>query len=241
VHDLSRPAVSQLSIVAGKADMTNSDGASFWDLNMAEMRDLVASVKPTPGGGSVSVVSAVFGLALISKGIAISIRHVDAESPRHQILLEAKNSLGISMKRLGAFADADANTFQTYLRARAMPHITEDETQARTLAMNTALLDAIRIPLEAAREMCTCMAVADTATKLSDDRVLSDVVAGALLLRASISSVLLNVDINLVHLSDSALREQLHSQRVQLEAAPAQQSEAIRQQFHSRVTGSVLR
>ncbi|MDQ2924327.1 MAG: cyclodeaminase/cyclohydrolase family protein [Acidobacteriota bacterium] len=200
------------------------------------MRDLTASVKPAPGGGSVSVVSAVFGLALISKSIAISLRHVDTDSPRHKTLLEVDRHIGTSMERLGAFADADANSFQTYLQARAMPHATGDETQARATTMRNALLDAIRTPLEAASEMCECMAFAESAAKLSDDRVLSDVVAGALLLRASISSVLLNVDINLVDLPDTAIREELHSRRMRLEEAPAQHSEAIRQEFHSRVT-----
>ncbi len=218
--------------------MTNIAGASFWHLTLAEMRHLVASVKPTPGGGSVSAVSAVFGLALISKGIAISQRHVDADSPRHQTLLEVNRHIVTSMERLGASADADANSFQAYLQARAMPHATEDETLARATAMRNALLDAIRIPLEAAGEMCAGMALAATAAKLSDDRVLSDIVAGALLLRASISSILLNVDINLVDLPDGEIWEELHSRRVQLEEAPAQYSEAIQQEFHSRVASS---
>jgi methenyltetrahydrofolate cyclohydrolase len=227
--------------MADRPDRTDIAGASFWDLNIAEMRDLVASVKPTPGGGSVSVVSAVFGLALVSKGIAISLRHVDADSPNHQTLSELKSAMGKSTERLGVFADADANAFQAYLQARTMPHATEAEANARTTAMNNALLDAIRTPLEAASEMGTGMALAETAAKLADDRVLSDVVAGALLLRASISSVLLNVDSNLLHLPDSPGREEFLARRVKLEEAPAHHSEAIQQRFRSRIPSSALR
>ena len=55
--------------------------------------------------------------------------------------------------------------------------------------------------------MARALEFTETALDVADGHVMSDVVAGALLLHTSIRSVLLNVDANLGSIQDAAQRE----------------------------------
>jgi formiminotetrahydrofolate cyclodeaminase len=60
---------------------------------------------------------------------------------------------------------------------------------------------------------------AEAAARLVDSHVRSEVLAGGVLLRASIKSVLLSVDANLSGISDIAIHNALKRQRDELERA----------------------
>jgi len=196
--------------------LRNAD-ASLWTLTAAQLRDQIASIDPTPGGGSVAIVTAVLGLASIHKGIAVSLKKSGADFARHQSLLDFSSGVSALMASLGEFADADSRAFQCYMEACAMPRTTEAETAARKTAREVGLLRATQIPLEAAAEMGRGLAFAEAAARLVDAHVRSEVLAGEVLLRASIKSVLFSVDANLSGISNIALRDALKQQRDVLE------------------------
>jgi formiminotetrahydrofolate cyclodeaminase len=123
------------------------------------------------------------------------------------------------MASLSELADADSLAFQAYLEACALPRTTEDEKAFRRAAKENELVRATRIPLEAATEMARGLDFSEAATKLVDPHVRSEVLAGGVLLRASIKSVLLSVDANLSGISDIAIRSALKLQRDELELA----------------------
>jgi formiminotetrahydrofolate cyclodeaminase len=123
------------------------------------------------------------------------------------------------MASLSEFADADSLVFQSYLRACALPRTTEDEKAFRRAAKEDRLVRATRIPLEAATEMARGLEFAEAAARLVDSHVRSEVLAGGVLLRASIKSVLLSVDANLSGISDIAIHNALKRQRDELERA----------------------
>jgi formiminotetrahydrofolate cyclodeaminase len=72
------------------------------------------------------------------------------------------------------------------------------------------------------------LAVAETAVRLVDTHVRSEVLAGGGLLRASIKSVLFSVDANLSGISDAPLRNTLKVQRNKLEQAATLSEAAVR-------------
>ena len=126
------------------------------------------------------------------------------------------SSLMVSLSQL---ADADSLAFQSYLEASALPQATEAEKATRNTAKEASLVCATRVPLEAAVEMGRGLETAEAATGLVDAHVRSEVSVGGMLLRASIRSVLLNVDANLPGISDASLRSALKQQRDELERA----------------------
>jgi formiminotetrahydrofolate cyclodeaminase len=121
------------------------------------------------------------------------------------------------MATLSELADTDSLVFQGYLEACELPRATEGEKASRKAARETALMRATQIPLEAAVQMVQGLEFAETAATLIDDHVRSEVLAGEMLLRASIKSVLLNVDANLPGIADSAVREAIKLRRDDLE------------------------
>jgi formiminotetrahydrofolate cyclodeaminase len=125
------------------------------------------------------------------------------------------------MASLSEFADADSLAFQGYLKACTLPRTTEDEKAFRRAAKQEGLVRATQIPLEAATEMARGLEFVEAAARLVDPHVCSEVLAGGILLRASIKSVLLSVDANLSGITDIAVRNALKLERDKLELAAA--------------------
>jgi formiminotetrahydrofolate cyclodeaminase len=193
--------------------------SSLWILTAAQLRDRVASIDPTPGGGSVSIIAATLAVASICKGVVVSLKKSAADSARHQSLLDINSKASVLIASLSKLADADSAAFQGYLQACALPRTTESEKAARKAVREVSLVRATQIPLEAAAEMGRGLKCADAAAGLVDAHVRSEVLAGGVLLRASIRSVLLSVDANLSGISDAVLRDSLSSRRKELECA----------------------
>jgi formiminotetrahydrofolate cyclodeaminase len=192
---------------------------SLWTLTAAQLRDQVASTDPTPGGGSVSIVAATFGVASIQKAVTVSLKNSAANLPRRQVLLDLSSRASALIASLSELADADSLAFESYLKACALPRTTEDEKAFRRAAKEEELVRATRIPLEAATEMVRGLEFAEAATRLIDPHVRSEVLTGEVLLRASIKSVLLSVDANLSGITDIAVRNALKLDRDKLELA----------------------
>jgi len=190
---------------------------SLWTLTAGQLRDQAASINPTPGGGSVSIIAATLGIASIHKSIAVSLKKPATDFARHQSLLALSSKTSALMVSLSELADADSHAFQCYLKACSLPHATEDEKVLRRVARETSLVRATQVPLEAAAEMGSGLELAEAAARLVDEHVRSEALAGGALLRASIQSVLFNVDANLSGISDVPLRNTLRSKRIELE------------------------
>jgi formiminotetrahydrofolate cyclodeaminase len=193
--------------------------SSLWTLTAAQLRDRAASTDPTPGGGSVSIVAATLGVASIQKAVTVSLKKSAADSARHQGLLELSSGAYAVMASLSDLADADSLAFDKYLKACALPRTTEAEEGFRRAAKEAGLLRATQIPLEAAAEMSRGLEFAERAARLVDGHVRREALAGGLLLRASIKSVLLSVDANLPGILDAAVRDALKLRRSELERA----------------------
>lgn len=212
--------------------------SSIWTLTAAEVRDLAASLAPTPGGGSISIFTAALGLALVHKGASISLKRSGEDVTRREALVTLCGKVTTSIASMSGLADDDSQAFESYLQARALPRATEDEKFHRTTAMEAAVLHATRIPLASAKEICAALVHAETAVDLSDQHLLTDIFGGVLLMQATVRAVLLNVDANLAHLSDAEVRSALHRQRTELEHSSNKHCESIAQAYHARVSQS---
>jgi formiminotetrahydrofolate cyclodeaminase len=208
---------------------------SVWALATAQVRDQAASIRPTPGGGSISIIAATLGLALVHKGASISLKRSNDTPNKQEALAALCTSVSSSIASLSSLADADSRAYQSYIEARSLPRATEAEKSVRRVSMEAGLLHATQVPLTAAAEMCRALEFAETAIKLSDAHLLSDVFAGALLIQTSIQSVLLSVDANLSGISD-AEREAIRRDRTALESTSIARGEAVAQAHQTRLS-----
>jgi formiminotetrahydrofolate cyclodeaminase len=212
--------------------------ASAWALTAAQVRDLTASLSPTPGGGSISILTGTLALALVHKGASISLKRPTEDAARRESLVDLCAKVSSTITSLSSLADADSHAYRSYLAARSLPRATEAEKSARQASMEAELLRATQIPLTSATEMCRALEFAETAVTLSDKHLLSDIFAGALLIRTAVQAVLLTVDANLPGIPDAGIREALKKERVDLESASIARGEAIAQAYQSRVSAS---
>jgi methenyltetrahydrofolate cyclohydrolase len=208
---------------------------SIWALNATQVRDQTASLSPTPGGGSISVFTATLGLALVHKGASISLKRSGEDATRREALVELCKTINSALVLMSGLADDDSQAFQSYLEARSLPRTTEGEKTLRNRAMESAILQASRIPITSAREICGALEQAERAVNLSDRHLLTDIVGGALLMKAAVDAVLLNVDANVSLLSDEGMRVALEQERVELEGTSLARSESIARAYQARI------
>ena len=215
--------------------------ASAWALTIAQVRDLTASLSPTPGGGSISILTGTLGLALVHKGASISLKRATVDTARRESLLDLCDKVTPAIESLSSLVDDDSQAYQRYLAARSLPHATDAETSARESSMQAELLRATQIPLTAAKEMCRALEFVETAVALSDKHLLSDVFAGALLIRSAVQAVLLTVDANVVGISDAGQCETLKSERIDLEHLSIARGEAVAEAYQTRISAASVR
>jgi len=212
--------------------------ASIWTLNASQVRDLTASLSPTPGGGSISAFTATLGLALVQKGVSIALKRVGDDVVRREALIALSGNISSMLASLSGLADDDLLAFQGYIEARALPRATEEEKVLRDAAMEAAILRATRIPLMSASEICVGLEQAEAAVNVSDLHLLSDVFGGAILMQAAVKAVLLNVVANVSLLSNEGLRIDLEKERVELERFSVERGESIGRAYRARLYDS---
>lgn len=233
----SKPVDNLNESALTEASLTDA-AVSLWDLTAEQVRQQIASTQPAPGGGATSIIAATFGLALVHKGIIVSLKRKDADAVKLQKLSDMREAINPCFDALTAFADADSQAYQSYMNARSLPHDNSMEQSARASAMEKALLLATRVPLGAATEMHRGLELTETTIPLIEKHLLSDVFAGTLLLRAGLQGVLLNVGANVAGICDLELRKQLQQERIEIENAVELLFEAISQVYQMRISVS---
>lgn len=180
---------------------------SLWNMTLGAFRDDIES-RSMPGCGAAAASAAATGLALVLKGLRLS-------TDEHA--MEARDSLirqaDACVDALAGYADEDVAAFQAYLAARKA---------ARDPQHDSAIADAQQrinqVPMETARACLQGLRLSERATPYTKSALQSDTQAGAQLLHAGLSMVLLNVDANAAQLDDAEKRAALQAERRQLQA-----------------------
>jgi formiminotetrahydrofolate cyclodeaminase len=184
---------------------------SLWDLSLRDALDQTASTKPTPGGGSIAAVAGALGLGLVLMALEVT-----AKKATSQTLAEGIAEGRLLLRSLSEYPDRDVAAFEAYLLATGLPKHNPEEVAARKLARASAIANAANTPLMAAELCLQALRYTDTIRPLVHDKVRSDLTAGADILLGSVMALLRSVDINLSHLTDLTLREQLVQRSGQL-------------------------
>jgi methylenetetrahydrofolate dehydrogenase (NADP+) / methenyltetrahydrofolate cyclohydrolase len=153
-----------------------------------------ASHQPTPGGGSVSFVSGLMGVSLISMAIEVSLRAKNVTSAPELGLLQSQ--VGQIINELEGFPDKDISCFVNYMDVLKLPKETEEQKEKRKLLLDEAALQASTIPLDGSKKLLQGLDVARKAAGLVRQTIVSDVMAGSILIVAAIEAALLNVSAN---------------------------------------------
>jgi len=163
----------------------------FKDMTIEEFIKTLASDAPTPGGGTAAAIIGAMGTALLKMTIDITMKKVDDD-----MLKDVGNSLEKAYEEFLILADKDAEAFDEYMKARALPKETEEEKAKRKEAIKKARIKSIEIPMQTLERSLEILQTFDMVKDKISKYVLSDVVGGASSLMSSAEIAYANVKIN---------------------------------------------
>ncbi len=161
----------------------------------------VAAPTPAPGGGSVAAHVAALGAALAQMVAGLTIgkkKYAGVEDAMKEMALQAA-ALG---NQLTALVERDARAYDSVMAAYRLPKENEEQLTARQAAVDAALLDAARVPLETAHACAGVARLAALAATQGNSNAVSDAGVAALLAEAACKGAAYNVRINVASLSD---------------------------------------
>ena len=117
-----------------------------------------------------------------------------------------------------SLAQADANVFNLFMDALALPKNTDEEKMARTAAIQQAYKDAASVPLEIGMISYEIFDLAYIAATKGNQNLITDSIIAAINARAAVKAAFLNVRINISGIKDERYVADLKAQMTQIES-----------------------
>jgi len=182
---------------------------------LGDLLDAFASNEPVPGGGSAAALAGALGASLLVMVAGLPKTRTGAPEEAAD-LAEASARLRPLRDSLLALVDDDSRAYRAVLEAMRLPKATEAEREARRPALDAAMHEATRVPLETMRCCQQALRGALVVAAHGNRNAATDTGTAVELLAAALRSAGLNVDVNLKSLSDAALVERVAVERAQL-------------------------
>src|SRR6516162_2551077 len=169
------------------------------DETITAFLDQLAARVPAPGGGATAALHAAQSAALLAMVARYSDgAKYDADLMNH-VITEAD---GIRNDAL-TLAERDAASFAAVADAYRLPKETDEERQARSAAITTALAEAARPPADVVRLALLLVSLAEELRPTGNRNVITDV-AGAAAVTAQV-----NIEVNLRGMKDPTVEGEL--------------------------------
>lgn len=173
--------------------------------------EAVAQPNATPGGGSVAALAGALAASLGQMVAGLS-GTTKAGATHKERLDEVVIEFDAASRRLATAIDRDAESFESVMAAYKLPNNAPEEIRQRHAAIQTALVRAIEVPLEIAREASQLFERLGQLEPLSSPSMLSDVRVARLMASAAVRGALENVGINLESATDTSFCERVRSE-----------------------------
>jgi glutamate formiminotransferase/formiminotetrahydrofolate cyclodeaminase len=163
--------------------------------------EALAAESPAPGGGSASAYSGAAGAALVAMVARLTIgrkKYAEVETQMQQVLARAESL----RPELTAAIQQDAAAFEAVMAAYRLPKGTPAEEAVRADAIEAAMKEAARVPLQVATQAVEVMGLAVQVVRSGNLNAISDGASAAAQARAALSGAGYNVRINALSLKD---------------------------------------
>jgi len=195
-----------------------------------EYLDDLAARKPAPGGGSAAAAAGALGVGLLSMVANFTTgkeKYKNVEAEIRQVLSSSEKLRGELQKLI----DEDIVAYQKVSSAYKMSKETEEDKKARTQAIQTALKDAMAVPLAACRNLFEAVKLCRPLLEKGNQNLVSDVGVAAELIASAFESALLNIEINLSAIKDRDLADEISKEL----SAKGKQIQVIRENIVRQV------
>ena len=176
------------------------------DMTCAGFAEETASESPAPGGGSISAYMGALAAALGTMVANLS-SHKAGWDDRWEYFSDWAEKGMNTMNELLALVDEDTAAFNKIMDVFGMPKGTDEEKEARAIAMEAATLYATQVPLRTMKAAYKAFDVVRAMAEEGNPNSVSDAGVGALAARSAVMGACLNVKINAAGLKDRATAE----------------------------------
>jgi glutamate formiminotransferase / formiminotetrahydrofolate cyclodeaminase len=193
----------------------------------------LAAGTPTPGGGSAAAYTAASAAALVAMVARLTLgkkKYHDVHD-RMQRTLEASEYL---RQELALSVERDAAAYESVLQAYRLPKETPGEKDARRQAVDAAVLQAAREPLQVARHAVAVLELAEQAVRYGNENAITDAGTGAALALAALKGAGFNVRINLSSFKEEHVSREFMGELKNLESRAANLEGEVRRVLQER-------
>lgn len=185
-----------------------SKDSKLVNLGLSTFLQETASESPAPGGGSISAYVGALGASLTTMVANLSShkRGWDDRWKEFSDLAELGQKFIVKLEKL---VDDDTNAFNMILNAFRIKADTEDEKIEKESKIQSATLNAIKIPLSIMENSYNLMNLIAKLVKKGNPNSVSDVGVAVLCARAAVLGGYLNVMINIKDLKDAKLKSSM--------------------------------
>ena len=185
-----------------------SKDSKLVNLGLSTFLQETASESPAPGGGSISAYVGALGASLTTMVANLSShkRGWDDRWEEFSDLAELGQKFIVKLEKL---VDDDTNAFNMILNAFRIKADTEDEKIEKESKIQSATLNAIKIPLSIMENSYNLMNLIAKLVKKGNPNSVSDVGVAVLCARAAVLGGYLNVMINIKDLKDVKLKSSM--------------------------------
>ncbi|MBO5922581.1 MAG: glutamate formimidoyltransferase [Bacteroidaceae bacterium] len=187
------------------------------DMTCAGFAEETASESPAPGGGSISAYMGALAAALGTMVANLS-SHKAGWDDRWEYFSDWAEKGMNTMNELLALVDEDTAAFNKIMDVFGMPKGTDEEKEARAIAMEAATLYATQVPLRTMKAAYKAFDVVRAMAEEGNPNSVSDAGVGALAARSAVMGACLNVKINAAGLKDRDTAEALVAEANEIQA-----------------------
>lgn len=221
VQSLGLRDVSDFKIEERVLGLPEDLDAPLVQMKVSDFIDEVSRESPAPGGGSIAALAGSLGASLASMVSNLTANKRGSEEVDDVLNEAAEKAQEIKFK-LAAAIDADTNAFNAYMEARRLPSKTPEEKKMKFEAEQEGLKQAVRVPLETARQSLEALKVAEVVVQYGNPNSITDVGVGALMAYNGVKGGVFNVLINLGQIQDADFVDEMRRTCAELEKEAAE-------------------
>ncbi|MFZ5945602.1 MAG: cyclodeaminase/cyclohydrolase family protein [Bacillota bacterium] len=178
--------------------------SNVYDWTFRQIVEKAASVEPTPGGGSVSAMTACLGTAMVAmiSNLTNSNENYSDVHDEAAAIIKKAHELMTSLENLTV---KDMAAFQRIIDLHEMSYKTDGGNTLFNEEMQRAYIFAAKVPLEVAKTCLAALKIAEEISAIGYKEAISEAGVAAYICDAALKGALLNVDINLLNIDDQEL------------------------------------
>ncbi|MDA9356814.1 glutamate formimidoyltransferase [Flavobacteriaceae bacterium] len=178
-----------------------NDNHFLANMSLIDFANKTSSESPAPGGGSISAYCGVLGAALSTMVANLSANKRGWDDKWEFYSKWGEQSLKYQ-NILVNLVDEDTRAFNNIMSAVSLPNDTKEQKLNRSIALQSATINAIEIPFKIMETAFACLESIKCMTEHGNPNSISDAGVAALCIRTAVMGAYLNVKINCKDLQD---------------------------------------